>query len=81
QIKKIVINCWNASYAPNEDVVPGRTEDRKIWSKWDRSQSSSGTFKYPLDHIQTYLKDDTVSSTTIRKVGGYMKYWFQERNN
>ena len=30
QIKKIVIDCWNASYAPNEDVVPKRTEDKKV---------------------------------------------------
>jgi len=30
QIKKIVIDRWNASYAPNEDVVSERTEDKKV---------------------------------------------------
>jgi hypothetical protein len=30
QIKKIVVDRWNASYAPNEDVVPERTEDKKV---------------------------------------------------
>ena len=29
QIEKMVIDCWNASYA-NEDVVPERTEDKKV---------------------------------------------------
>ena len=30
QIKKIVVDCWNASYAPNEDVVPEKTEEKKV---------------------------------------------------
>ena len=30
QIKKIVVDCWNASCAQNEDVVPERTEDKKV---------------------------------------------------
>ena len=30
QIKKIVTDRCNASYAPNEDVVPERTEGKKV---------------------------------------------------
>jgi hypothetical protein len=30
QIKKIIIDRWNESYASNEDVVPERTEDKKV---------------------------------------------------
>ncbi|KIJ90709.1 hypothetical protein K443DRAFT_135633 [Laccaria amethystina LaAM-08-1] len=67
QIKKMVIDCWNESYAPNEDLVPER----------NKSQSSSGTSKYPLDHIETYLKDDTIPSTMICEAGGYTRCWFQ----
>jgi hypothetical protein len=46
-------------------------------SKWAASQ----TIDKPTDHIQTYLKEDTISAETIKEAGGYMKYWFQARHN
>ncbi|KAF5325785.1 hypothetical protein D9611_000913 [Ephemerocybe angulata] len=81
-IKDLVVDYFMKYYhVPGDSsTASGSSQPKKsrFIRKVDDPVGSSAA-SYAQDHIQTYLKDPPVATSTITDAGGYLKYWESAR--